>query len=92
MSALTQSVAIICATVLIALGMFKRTVQKAAEHRKYFVFSLQLPLKIRWTFSSGEDPAQVEHLMRASETDASGRKPLLHRELDEPVPTLREPG
>lgn len=69
MSELTQNLAIVCASTLIALFMLRESVRAVAK-REYFVFALRLPLRIRWLFAGGKDAAKVDRIVSTAEAES----------------------
>jgi hypothetical protein len=60
---LTLNVALVCATLLAALHMFRRSIDRVAKQR-HSVFMLLLPFGITWMFAGGEKAAELEQIVK----------------------------
>jgi hypothetical protein len=60
---LTLNVALVCGTLLTALQMFRRSIDRVAR-QKHSVFMLVLPFGITWMFAGGEKAADIEQLVK----------------------------
>lgn len=59
----TLDLAIVCVTMLAALWMFRNSVERLTRH-KYTIFALFLPFGVTWTFAGGDNPNEVQELLR----------------------------
>jgi hypothetical protein len=63
--AITINVAIVCTTLLTALFMFRRSVERVARQR-HTVFMLLLPFGITWMFAGGEHSSEIEEVVKVA--------------------------
>jgi N-glycosylase/DNA lyase len=77
---LTLDVIIVCSTLLAALHMFKRSIERVAR-QKHSVFMLLLPFGITWMFAGGDRADEIEQLVKQALLKRSKVKALPHDEV-----------
>jgi len=59
----TINVAIICSTLITALYLLRRTIDRVSK-QKHTVFMLQLPFGITWMLAGGEKGSEIEEVVK----------------------------
>jgi hypothetical protein len=62
---ITLNVAIVCSTLLIALFMTRRSIDRVSR-QKHSVFMLMLPFGITWMIAGGDNSAEIEEVVKVA--------------------------